>query len=121
MGRRVLAIDDSSSVRKLVEYSLGSRGFQVSTASDGVEALELLSRQSFDAIILDINMPRLDGFKFLKMIKRKSAFSHIPVVMLTTEGQEEDEERALQMGAFSYLVKPFRPSELVRLIERILS
>lgn len=121
MQRRVLAVDDSSSIRKLVEFSLKSKGFEVDTSADGQEGLEFLAKETYHAIILDINMPRVDGFEFLARIKKDPTYSHIPVIILTTEGQEEDKNRALQMGAAEYLIKPFRPSELIEVMGRILS
>ncbi len=118
--KKILAVDDSSSIRKMVEFSLKSKGFQVTSAGDGQEALEMLAKEAFDAIILDINMPRLDGFGFLKKIKADHAYAAIPVMMLTTEGQEEDKKTAMSLGARDYLVKPFKPSELIALTEKIL-
>jgi two-component system, chemotaxis family, chemotaxis protein CheY len=119
MGRKILAVDDSSSIRKMVEFSLKSKGFQVTTAADGQEALELLAKDKPDAIILDINMPRLDGFGFLKKVKADKAYASIPVMMLTTEGQDEDMETARSLGADHYIVKPFKPSELIAAIEKL--
>jgi two-component system chemotaxis response regulator CheY len=119
MGRKILAVDDSSSIRKMVEFSLKSKGFQVTTAADGQEALELLAKDKPDAIILDINMPRLDGFGVLKKIRADKAYASIPVMMLTTEGQDEDMETALSLGANHYIVKPFKPSELIAAIEKL--
>jgi len=119
MSKKILCVDDSSTIRKLVEFSLKSRGYIVMTAEDGQNALELLAGSHFDSIILDINMPRLDGFEFLKRIKANDAYTSIPVIMLTTEGQEEDRKAAMALGAFDYIVKPFKPSELIGLIDRL--
>lgn len=121
MSRKVLAVDDSSSIRKMVEFSLKSKGFQVTTAVDGQEALELLAKDKPDVIILDINMPRLDGFGFLKKIKAEAANAAIPVLMLSTEGQEADMETAASLGATHYIVKPFKPSELIAAIEKLVT
>ena len=120
MQKTVLAVDDSSSIRKMVEFSLKSRGFEVTTASDGLEAMETLAQGQFNAIILDINMPRMDGFEFLKKIKDNGAYASIPVVILSTEGQDEDKNIALSLGAEKYLVKPFKPSELIAVVEQLL-
>jgi len=119
MSRKVLAVDDSSSIRKMVEFSLKSKGFQVNTAVDGQEALELLAKDKPDVIILDINMPRLDGFGFLKKVKADAGYAAIPILMLTTEGQEADMETALALGAKHYIVKPFKPSELIAAVEML--
>lgn len=121
MSKKVLAVDDSSSIRKMVEFTLKSRGYQVTTAIDGQEALELMAKDKPDVIVLDINMPRLDGFGLLNKIKADEAYASIPVMMLTTEGQEEDKETAMSLGARHYIVKPFKPSELIAAIEKMFS
>lgn len=121
MEKRILSIDDSPSVRKLVEFALKSKGFQVASAEDGQVALELMAEEKFDAIILDINMPRMDGLQFLKKIRSDDAYASIPVIILTTEGQEADKDRAMKLGASVYIVKPFKPTELLSLVEEVLA
>ena len=117
---KLLTVDDSPSVRKLVEFTLKAKGFKVTPAGDGQEALELMAKEQFDAVILDINMPRMDGLELLKKMKGDDAFASIPVVMLTTEGQDEDKDKAVALGATAYIVKPFKPTQLLGLIEKIL-
>jgi two-component system chemotaxis response regulator CheY len=120
MSKKMLTVDDSPSVQKLVKFTLKAKGFEVSCAGDGMEALDLLEEESFDAIILDINMPRMNGLEFLKTIKANEQYAEIPVIMLTTEGQDEDKDRAVSLGATAYMVKPFKPTQLLSLLERIL-
>ena len=119
MGKKMLTVDDSPSVRKLVKFTLKAKGFDVSSASDGVEALDLMKEEEFAAIILDINMPRMNGLEFLEQIKANEKYAAIPVIMLTTEGQEEDKDKAVSLGATAYMVKPFKPTQLLTLIEKI--
>ena len=119
MSKRILIVDDSPSVRKLVEFTLKSKGFQVHAAEDGLAALELMSKEQFDAIILDINMPRMDGLKFLQEMRPDEAYASTPVIVLTTEGLEEDRDRAMELGATAYIVKPFKPTQLLTFIEKI--
>ena len=119
MENKILSVDDSSSIRKMVAYTLKSRGYSVTSAMDGQEALESLAKERFDGIILDINMPRMDGFTLLKKIRSEKHTASIPVIMLTTEGQERDKEEALALGASAYIVKPFKPSELVQVVEDV--
>ncbi len=119
MSRKMLTVDDSPSVRKLVKFTLKAKGFQVSSAGDGVDALELMKQEDFDAIILDINMPRMNGLEFLKHIKANKQYASIPVIMLTTEGQDDDKDKAVALGATAYMVKPFKPTQLLTLIEKI--
>ena len=121
MTKKILAVDDSPSVRKLVGFSLKRGGFLVTTAQDGQEALDIVARESFDAVILDVNMPRLDGFEFLRRVKANESLASIPVVMLTTEGHDMDKERARELGATAYLVKPFKPTMLLELMNEVLS
>lgn len=119
MKKKILAVDDSSAIRKLVEFSLKSAGFLVATVQNGQEALEAIAKSQFDAIILDINMPKMDGFEFLKQAKPQAAYAAIPIIMLTTEGQDEDKERALALGATDYIVKPFKPTELIAAMQKL--
>ncbi|MDY6972639.1 MAG: response regulator [Thermodesulfobacteriota bacterium] len=120
MKKSILSVDDSPSVRKLVEFTLKSKDFQVTSAEDGQEALEFMAEEHFDAIILDINMPRMNGLKFLQKIRSDDDHASIPVIMLTTEGQEEDREKAMALGATAYIVKPFKPTQLLSILGKIL-
>ncbi|MFH2218376.1 MAG: response regulator [Pseudomonadota bacterium] len=120
MTKKMLTVDDSPSVRKLVEFTLKAKGFQVNSAGDGQEALEIIAKEKFDAIILDINMPRMNGLEFLHKIRSTDAYASIPVIMLTTEGQDKDKDKAISLGATAYIVKPFKPTQLLSLLEKIL-
>ena len=97
MGKNILAVDDSSGVRKMVKFALKTKGHDVVTAVDGREGLEKLMEGDYELIILDINMPRLDGFGLLDKLKKIPEKADIPILMLTTEGQEEDKDKALRM------------------------
>lgn len=119
MSKKMLTVDDSPSVRKLVKFTLKARGFEVTSAGDGIEALDLLKQDQFDAIILDINMPRMNGLDFLRTIKADDLYASIPVIMLTTEGQDDDKDTAVSIGATAYMVKPFKPTQLLALLDRI--
>lgn len=90
------------------------------SAGDGQEAMDLLAQEPFDAIILDVNMPIMNGLEFLEKRMENDEFASIPVIMLTTEGQEEDRDRAISLGATAYIVKPFKPSQLLDLLEEFL-
>ena len=120
MGKSILAVDDSSGVRNMVKFALKTKGHEVVTAADGREGLEKLMERSYQLIILDINMPGLDGFGLLTKLKIIPEKADIPVLMLTTEGQDEDKEKALSMGVTRYMVKPFKPTELISTVEKIL-
>ncbi len=121
MTEKVLVVDDSTSVRKMIEFALKTRGYIVVSAANGQVALESLERDQFDLIILDINMPYLDGLSLLKIVRERSAWVDIPVLMLTTEGQAADRDRALALGATAYMVKPFKPTELLEHVAELLT
>lgn len=89
-------------------------------AGDGMEALALLEQEQYDAVILDVNMPRMNGLEFLEKIKNDENFAAIPVIMLTTEGQDEDRDKAMALGATAYIVKPFKPTQLLSLLDEVL-
>lgn len=120
MSKKVLTVDDSPSVRKMVEFSLKAKGYVMGSAGDGQEAMDILNKEPFDAIILDVNMPRMNGLEFLEKRLENDDIASIPVIMLTTEGQEEDRDRALALGATAYIVKPFKPSQLLELLDEFL-
>ncbi len=120
MKKKILTVDDSPSVRKMVEFTLKAKGFAMEGAGDGIEAYERLEEEEFDAIILDINMPRMNGLEFLEKIKQEERFASIPVIMLTTEGQEEDKNKSISIGATVYIVKPFKPTQLLSLVNEVL-
>lgn len=118
----ILAVDDSTSVRKMIDFALKSRGHIVTLVADGQEALEALERQDspFDLVVLDINMPCLDGLSFLGLVRQREEWDKLSILMLTTEGQDADRDRALSLGATDYMVKPFKPSELLERIDILL-
>ncbi len=117
---RILTVDDSPSVRMMVEFTLKSQGIEAIGAGNGLEALERLEEEKFDAIILDINMPEMNGLEFLEKIQEFPEYSSIPIIMLTTEGQEADKNKSLSLGASAYIVKPFQPTGLLNKINEVL-
>ena len=116
---RVLIIEDSHEVVEAVALCLQLRWPEVtiSTAAGGAVGVELMKSDSIDIVILDINLPDIDGFEVLKRIR---SFSNVPIVMLTVRGKEEDQARGLEMGADDYIVKPFRPRDLVARVNAVL-
>jgi two-component system chemotaxis response regulator CheY len=113
MITKVLVIDDSMMVRQQVKRALGP-DFSVTEASDGMDGLEKLSAApDFALVILDFNMPKMNGIEFLESRIEKANAAHVPVVMLTTEGQAQLIQRAKALGAKAWLVKPFKPDNLL--------
>jgi len=118
----ILVIDDSPSVRRVVSQLLLSEGWAVLTARDGLEALEVLYRAKAlpDVLMVDVEMPRLDGYEFLATVKGQPAFAEIPVVMLTSRAGLKHRRKAEELGASAYLVKPYQNEELLRTIQTLM-
>ena len=117
MSKHILVVDDSKTIRNLVAFVLKAEGFRVSTAEDGLDAMEkLYSLDQVDLIVSDVNMPRMDGFTFIKNIRAQDAYKDIPIIVLSTEGQEKDIQTGMALGANLYMVKPAQPEKMVRII-----
>ncbi|EMG38718.1 CheY-like receiver domain and winged-helix DNA-binding domain containing response regulator [Desulfocurvibacter africanus PCS] len=113
MSKHILIVDDSKTVRNLVAFIMKKEGFKVTTAEDGLDGLEKLYSNSIDLIISDVNMPRMDGFTFIKTVREQAAYKDTPIVVLSTEGQEKDIQQGMSLGANLYLVKPAQPEKMV--------
>ncbi len=113
MSQTILVVDDSPTVVKFLSFSLKSKGYQVVTACDGMDALEKLSSLSedVDLIITDLNMPNLDGYGLIEAVRQGR--QETPIIILSSEVDDEDRQRGLEVGANSYLVKPFKPAVLL--------
>ena len=121
MSKHILIVDDSKTVRNLVAFIMKKEGFKVTMAEDGLDGLEkLYSAEQIDLIISDINMPRMDGFTFIKTVREQEAYRDLPIVVLSTEGQEQDIKRGISLGANLYMVKPAQPDQMVKNIRMLL-
>ncbi|MFH1914847.1 MAG: response regulator [Pseudomonadota bacterium] len=121
MAKHILIVDDSKTVRNLVAFIMKKEGFKVTTAEDGLDGLEkLYSAAEVDLIVSDINMPRMDGLTFIKTVREQEAYRDIPIVVLSTEGQDKDIQTGLTVGANLYMVKPAQPEKLVRNVKMLL-
>lgn len=120
MALRILAVDDSRTMRDMLTLALTSAGMEVTLAEDGVHGLEVLEGGARpDAIISDINMPRLDGFGFISAVRRMERMRATPILVLTTESAPELKSRARLAGATGWVVKPFDPQKLVRSLQLV--
>ncbi len=117
--KKILIVDDRFEVVELVKVTLEGEGYQTIDASDGREALEKIGKEKPDLILLDIIMPKMDGFEVLRNLKDDSNTKDIPVIMLTAKGQKVDRQKGEDLGAQDYIIKPFSPSHLLRKIEEI--
>lgn len=118
MTKRILAIDDSPTLRKLLRYYLTKRGYQVAEANNGKTGMDYIMQEHFDLIILDMNMPVMNGAEVLKSLKEMDDFS-IPILILSADKEEESIAAGIALGASYYLTKPFKPDDVVSRIEDI--
>lgn len=121
MAKTILIVDDSKSVRNLVSFIMKKEGFAVVTAEDGLDGLEkLYASEGIDLIISDVNMPRMDGFSFIKTVREQEAYRDIPILVLSTEGQDKDIQEGMSLGVNMYMVKPAQPEKMVKNVRMVL-
>jgi DNA-binding response OmpR family regulator len=117
MAKRILIVDDEPRYLRLLEANLRTEGYEVVTASDGAQAVDVFSNQPIDLVLMDVMMPKLDGFGATQRIRE---FSNTPIIVLTAKGDEQDRVRGLDLGADDYLVKPFSATELLARVRAVL-
>ena len=118
-NRRILVVDVERHIVRLVQVNLERAGYDVLTAYDGIEAMEKVKTESPDRVVLDVMMPRMDGFEVLKNLQADPRYQNIPVIMLTAKAQDAGTFKGWASGVSSYLTKPFNPRELLVFVERI--
>jgi len=118
---KVLVVDDEVNITQILEFSIGAEGFDVITAQNGEEAIEKARREQPDLIILDVMMPKIDGYEACRILKANPLTKNIPVVLLTAKGRDIDKRLGMEVGATDYIVKPFSPNRLVERINQLLS
>lgn len=119
-AKKILVVDDEPDVASLLTLMLKSQGYNIISAGDGQEALEKARGENPDLILLDIMLPRLDGYKVARMLKFDENFSHIPIIMLTAKIQERDKQMGMETGANDYVTKPFDTAALLGKIKDLL-
>jgi len=117
--RRILTVDDSASVRQMVGFTLRKAGYEVAEAVDGKDGLEKVSREKFDMIITDLNMPNVDGIQLIAAVRKLAGCSYVPILMLTTESQAEKKDAGRKAGATGWIVKPFNADQLISVIQKL--
>jgi chemotaxis protein histidine kinase CheA len=118
-GKHVLVVDDSPSVRRVVSNMLKQRQWEVQTARDGVEALEMISQETPAAVLLDIEMPRMDGYELMATVRAQEQYRTLPLIVLTSRAAAKHQQRAMQLGASSYVVKPYQDDELINILNAL--
>jgi len=117
----VLIVEDSPTMRQLISFALKRlRGIRIVEASDGVDGLKKLSAEKFDLIFTDINMPIMDGLKLVSLVRNDAGYKGTPIVVITTEGAQEDRERALALGANDYITKPIQANRILDIARELL-
>jgi two-component system chemotaxis response regulator CheY len=120
--KSILIVEDSSTTRALIRAVTEEMGdFTIVEAASGFEALKLLPTQEFSLVITDVNMPDINGLELINFIKNNPRYSHIPLIIVSTERSEEDKKRGIALGAMAYVTKPFKAQELQEIIKKALT
>ena len=120
MSKIIMTVDDSASVRQMVSFTLKQSGYQVIEAVDGRDALSKLNGASVHMLLTDLNMPNMDGIELIRNVRANSSCKFIPIVMLTTESQAEKKQEGKTAGATGWIVKPFKPEQLLAVVKKVL-
>lgn len=120
MSKLIMTADDSASVRQMVVFTLKQNGYDVVEAVDGKDALGKLASQKVDMLLTDLNMPNLDGICLIKAVRRGTLNRMIPIVMLTTESQDFRKAEGKAAGATGWIIKPFKPEQLIAVVKKVL-
>ena len=119
MAKCVLIVDDSETVRQVLKLALGNAGYQVVEAEDGFDALAKLSGVQIDMLITDLNMPNMDGITLIKEVRQNPSNRFMPIIMLTTESQPAKKQEGKSAGASGWIVKPFKPEQLLAVVRMV--
>jgi two-component system chemotaxis response regulator CheY len=119
MAKTIMIVDDSASIRTVVGMALRGEGYTVVEAKDGQDAINKLTGQKLNLIISDVNMPIMDGITFVKHVKQMAAYKFTPIIMLTTESDESKKLEGRAAGARAWVVKPFKPDQLLDAVQRL--
>lgn len=124
MGKKILVVDDASSIRQVVCFALKDAGYETIEAFNGADALTKLDGREIDLVVCDVNMPELNGIDFLTEVKNNtkySSYKFIPFIMLTTESADDLKEKGRAAGAKAWLIKPFQPKDLIEAVKKLVS
>ncbi len=117
----ILVVDDSPTMRQLIVFALKRlRDVSITEANDGVDGLKKISSDKFDLVLTDINMPVMDGLKLVSLIRGDATHKEVPIIVITTEGGQEDKDRAMALGATSYITKPIQANNVLTVVKGLL-
>lgn len=121
MGKTVLVVDDSATMRQMVTYTLTNAGYQVVEAGNGKDAVgKLTGGAKPDLVVTDLNMPEMDGITLIKEIRKMATLKFTPILMLTTESADDKKKEGQAAGATGWIVKPFNPEQMLKVIQKVL-
>lgn len=120
MAKVIMTADDSASVRQMVAFTLKGAGYEVVEAVDGQDALGKLNGTAVNMLITDLNMPNMDGIELIRQVRGQSQFKFMPIIMLTTESQGSKKQEGRAAGATGWIVKPFKPDQLLAVVAKVL-
>jgi len=120
-GMNVLVVEDSATMRSFVVAALEAEGFEVTTAKSGFEALKVLAQAQFQLIITDVNMPDINGLEVVRFVRENPNHKQTPLIIISTDGRDRDRERGMKLGASDYLIKPFKPEDLISTARRCMA
>ncbi|MBF0620766.1 MAG: response regulator [Magnetococcales bacterium] len=120
MAKKIMTVDDSSSVRQMVGLTLKGAGYDVSEGVDGQDALNKLKTAQVDMVVTDLNMPNMDGITLIRELRALPQYKFTPIVMLTTESQATRKQEGKSAGATGWIVKPFKPDQLLGVVKKVL-
>lgn len=120
MSKTIMTVDDSASIRQMVGFTLEDAGFNVIEAKDGIDALSKINGSQISMMFIDLNMPNLDGIGLIKEIRKSAEYKFIPLIMLTTESQIGKKLEGKSAGATGWIIKPFKPEQLLKVIKKVL-
>ncbi|OUT55634.1 Chemotaxis protein CheY [Stieleria bergensis] len=119
MSKSALVVDDSTSMRQMVSFTLGQAGFDITEGSNGQEGLDNSKGKKFDLVVTDLNMPVMDGLTLIRNLRQDPSFKAVPILMLTTESQASRKQEGKTAGATGWIVKPFNPTQLIQVVNKV--
>ncbi len=120
MGKTILTVDDSTSMRQMVSFTLKEAGYDVVEAVDGKDGISKLESNKIEMVITDLNMPNMDGIEMIRVARAMQQYKFIPIILLTTESQDSKKKEGKEAGATGWIVKPFKPEQLIAVIKKVL-
>ncbi len=120
MSKTIMTVDDSASVRQMVSFTLREAGYNVIEASDGSDAISKINNADLNLIVTDLNMPNMDGIDLIKTVRIHPKHKYVPIIMLTTESQNEKKLEGKNAGATGWIVKPFNPEQLINVVKKVI-